>query len=376
MSSSVRVLLLAVFVLPVAACGQSPAIEVDGVQFVRQTVSVPPGQKEAVTGDLTGDGLPDLLLAVENSVLVFRGDGSGGFGHRQRFDAGPNPVGPVVAELNGDGPLDVVVANHETTQLTLLGGTGSGALEPLPTSPLSIDVAPHPHAVRAADLDGDGYVDLVVDHREAGGVLVLRGRGDGTFLSPGMVVDAGGDPYRGMAVGDLNDDGHPDLVTPNPSAVGILLNDGTDPLRFSQHAIDTQAGPFAVGLGDLNADGHLDVVAALDEGSSLVRVYLGDGAGTFQEASTSPFRLTAGGKSIAQGDFNGDGVDDAAITCWNGSEVLLLLGGTDALRTATLPVEGNPWGPTGADWNGDGVDDLIIPDAGSGRVVAYLSRVK
>ena len=60
--------------------------------------------------------------------------------------------------------------------------------------------------VRAADLDNDGLLDLVVDHRGDQGLLILRGLGDGHFESPGLLVGVGGDPYRGFALGDLDND--------------------------------------------------------------------------------------------------------------------------------------------------------------------------
>lgn len=373
---AVRGLLPVMFLLPMIACAQAPAFQVDDVVFARQTEAVPDGQKESTAGDLDGDGHPDILIAVDDGVTILRGDGTGSLGAPIRVPAGPNPVGLAIADLNADGHLDIAVANHESYLLTLLRGDGTGGAQPFSHSPVTVDVAPHPHAVRAADLDGDGNADLIVDHRENGGLLVLLGAGDGTFESAGTVLDAGGDPYRGMAVGDLNADGRPDMVTPNPNAVGVLLNTSSNPLTFSRSMIATEGGPFAVALGDLNADGHQDIVAALDEGSSLVQVFLGDGQGDFREAGDSPIRWAAGAKMIARGDFNGDGVDDAAIVCWNATEVLLVLGDADGLRTATLPVAANAWGPAAADLNADGIDDLVVPDAASARVAIFVSQVE
>lgn len=370
----ISILCLVLCALSPSAWAQEATFRVGEVAFAQHRVAVGEGQKEATSADLDGDGRPEVMIAGNDSLTVLRTDASGNVTIQGRAPVGPNPVGPAVADLDGDGHLDVAVANHETSHLTLLRGDGHGSFQPFAHSPLTIDVDPHPHAVRAADLDADGHADLIVDHRANEGLLILRGQGDGTFAAPGTVVGVGGDPYRGMAVGDLNADGQLDLVTPNPGAVGIMLRDDPDALVFTRDAIATAAGPFAVALADMNADGRLDVIAALDEGASHVQLFLGDGQGTFREAVGSPFRLVAGGKQIATGDFNGDGVGDAVIACWNASEVLILLGGTRSIQTVRLPDATNSWGLAAADLNGDGADDLIIPDAANDQAVIYMSR--
>lgn len=367
-------LLLAFCILPVLACAQESTVRVDGVDFVRRTVSVGVYQKEATTGDLNGDGHADIVIAGNEEVTVLLGDGTGTFAEPRRYPAGTGATGPDIGDLNGDNHLDIAVANHDTHFVTLLRGNGTGSFEPFPNSPLTIDVKPHPHAVRIADVDADGHTDLVVDHRESEGLLVLRGNGDGTFESSGTLVATGGDPYRGMAIGDLNEDGRLDLVSPNPRSVGVVLTSQASTLPNGLHTLETPAGPFAVDLGDFNGDGLLDIVAGLDEGSPLVQIFLGDGGGRFREAEGSPFRPAPGPKMLTVGDFNGDGVDDAAVACWNADSVLLLLGGTDSIRTTQIPDGEDTWGPTAADLNGDGLDDLVLPDAASQNVIVYVSR--
>lgn len=374
MRNFVPILLLVICTAPLSACAQETTFQVDGVDFVRRAISVGDYQKEAVGGDLNGDGYADVVIAGNGRIAILQGNGDGHLEVRDRIRAGSNPAGPALADLDEDGHVDIAVANHETNYLTLLRGNGDGTFQPFPTSPLTVDVEPHPHAVRAADIDTDGNVDLIVDHRGGEALLILRGIGEGTFETPGTVVPAGGDPYRGMAVGDLNGDGQLDLVTPNPNGVGVMISTNAEQLAFSQDALTTEAGPFAVGLGDLSGDDQLDVIAALDERSPLVQVFLGDGTGTFREAADSPVPLAPGGKMVASGDFNGDGIDDAAITGWNASEVLLLLGGVRSIRTIRLPDAERSWGQAAADLNGDGADDLIIPDAANDQAVIYLSR--
>lgn len=346
-------------------------VEVGDARFVPQSITV---ELAAVaTADFDNDGHHDLVGAGEPHLTIFRGDGKGGLTSFSHAPGGERPVDFALTDLDEDGNIDIVVANHDTDYLTILLGNGRGAFQPAPSSPLRIDVRPHPHAVRAADLDADGHVDLVVDHREAEGLLILRGLGNGRFESPGTLVDVGGDPYRGMAVGDIDGDGRLDLVTPNPREVGVLINASNKRIAFVQASPVAAEAPFAVELGDFNGDDRLDLIAASDEGSPLVELFWGDGHGAFEEADDSPFRLAPGGKGIAVGDFNGDGIEDAAVASYQSSDLLVLLGGRGSIRTGYLQGGKHPWGLAAADLNEDGKDDLVIADDAAHRATVYLS---
>lgn len=353
------------------ASAVADAVEVGDAKFLSHSITVESAAVAA--GDFNGDGHSDLVGAGDSQLTIFLGDGEGALVSSSRVPGGEHPVDFAVADLDADGNVDIAVANHETDYITLLLGDGNGSFRPAPDSPLRIDVRPHPHAVRAADVDADGHLDLFVDHREAEGVLILRGLGDGQFEASGTVVEVGGDPYRGMALGDVNGDGRLDLVTPNPGEVGVLLNVSGGQVAFTQASPVAAAAPFAVELGDFNGDDRLDLIAASDEGSPLIEVFVGDGRGGFVEAGDSPFRLAPGGKKIAVGDFNGDGIEDAAVSSYQSSDVMVLLGGRDAIRTGTLSGTEHPWGLVATDLNGDGKDDLVVVGDVASRARLYLS---
>jgi hypothetical protein len=350
---------------------QSDTVEVGGHRFVARSIAVEGA--EVTAGDFDGDGHQDLVSAGEEELTIFHGNGAGDLTPFSRVPGGEHPVDFALADVDGDGDTDIVVANHDTDYLTILLGDGLGAFQPAPASPLHIDVRPHPHAVRAADLDSDGRVDLVVDHREGEGLLILKGLGGGRYESRGTLVSVGGDPYRGMAIGDIDGDGDLDLLTPNPREVGILLNASDDRISFTPLAPVAAAAPFAVDVGDLNGDGLLDLIAASDERSPLVELFLGDGRGGFAEADGSPIRMAPGGKKIAVGDFDGDGVQDAAVSSYMSSDVLIILGGRRSIRTGYVSGGAAPWGLSAADFNEDGKDDLVIGDAEASRAIVYLS---
>ena len=325
--------------------------------------------------DFDNDGDMDLVGAGEPRLTIFLNDGTGLLTEFSQVPGGLQPDHFALADLDEDGDIDIAIANHDTDHLTILLGDGQGAFQVAPYSPLRIDVSPHPHVVRAADFDLDGHLDLVVDHRAGEAVLILPGLGDGEFEIPGTLVGVGGDPYRGMAVGDINNDGLPDLLTPNPSEVGVLVNTSQRQIVLTQASSVAVPAPFAVELGDFNGDGILDLIAGSNEGSSLVSIYLGDGQVDFQEAAGSPLYFAPGGKHIVVGDFNGDSIADAAIASYQNSDVMVLLGGEGGVRTGYLPGGEHPWGLAAADFNGDGADDLVIADDGAKRAAIYLSSI-
>lgn len=352
-------------------------VEIGTASFVPQRLEVGKGESAVAFADFDGDGHADLVVTdrSEHDLVVLLGDGQGGLTSVGRFPAGQNPTDAAAADINGDGAVDLVVANHETSYLTLLYGDGRGAFESAPNSPLTVDVDPHPHAVRARDLDGDGNVDLIVDHRGRRGLLSLRGLGEGAFEAPGTVIGVGGDPYLGLDLGDVNGDGWIDLVTPNPTEVGVLLNAGVGRIAFNSATSLAATSPFAVALTDINGDDTLDVIAASDGAASHVQIFLGDGRGTFREAGDAVFGMAAGAKNIAVGDINGDGFGDALISSWS-ADALIVLGGPSKFRTVRPQLQDveNPWGLAVVDLNEDGKGDFVIADGVRTLATVYLSH--
>ena len=201
-------------------------------------------------------------------------------------------------------------------------------------------------SLAVADVNGDGKPDLLVANEcaigsncgSSGKVGVLLGNGDGTFQAPVTYSSGGQFPYS-LAVGDVNGDGKPDLVVTNlyensgstNGSLGVLLGNGDGTFRKGSTTMIPAYGLGAIVFSDFNGDGKLDV--ALGDGYGDGILLLGNGNGTFQSFMT----LGAGGFGIAAGDFNLDGKPDLAV-----GGVAVLLNITGEATTTTLFSSHNP----------------------------------
>jgi hypothetical protein len=177
------------------------------------------------TGDFNNDGKLDVLVAVKgsNTVLLLLGNGDGTFSTGNSLTTGPSPKSIAVADLNGNGKLDAVVANSGYNTVSVFLGHGDGAFASAVNYPVGALGAAYPNAIALADMDGDGRLDIIAAN---GGTLsILRGLGNGTF-SPPINIDSINDATS-VAVADFNGDGRPDLVVTNSSTgtFTLLTND-------------------------------------------------------------------------------------------------------------------------------------------------------
>jgi hypothetical protein len=340
--------------------------------------------------DFNGDGRFDLVVANEkgSNVSVLLNDGNEAFSPSRGspFPAGPDPNDLASGDFNGDGCVDLAIANHETQHLTVLLGDGRGALAPAPGSPVTVVVRPHVHGVAAGDFNGDGYLDLVTDSWALDRVVVLCGDGKGSFATPGTSVAVGRHPYQRVRVADLNGDGRADIISPNLEGdnVTILLGDGTG--KFRQPAGSPFAcgdSPFNVAIGDVNADGKPDLAIVNSPSSTSDRsgqdgltIMIGDGLGVFARMAGSPFVTGKFPNMAAIGDVNGDGVADVAVSNPEGDKITVFTmsrNGKVASR-AERSVSGHPKGLVIRDLNGDGKAEIVTTNNTSSSVTVIPGK--
>ena len=363
----------------IAACDAQPAAQDrQRFGFAVTTLQTGDGESAVCIGDFDEDDRLDIVIAAEDHdrLTLLRGDGAGGFSGKVTVAAGENPTFVAQGHLDDDTHLDLIVANHETDYLTFMSGDGAGGFS-APIGPrISVDVVPHPHVVRVADLNGDSKADLVVDSRDNAGVYALAGDGMGRFATPGTSIEVGGTPYLGFALGDLDGDGLPDLVTPNRDTVSVLHNasESKTGIAFHRRQRLSFPSPFAVELADLDGDGQLDLIVASETGTDNIGIFLGNASGEFKAEADTKLTVASGPKLLAVGDFDGDRRSDVVVTAWR-SDIHIVSANDSGFMKTALPLGKleAPWNTATGDLNGDGRADIVVTD-GDGTVMnVYLS---
>ncbi|ABF40389.1 Integrin-like protein [Candidatus Koribacter versatilis Ellin345] len=339
-------------------------------------------------GDFNHDGIPDMAISGwDNNLWVLLGNGDGTFTVKPSLPlvtlSGPDfrnhPL--VVADLNGDGNIDVAVTNRYG-KLAVFLGNGDGTFQ----SPLTTNLPGGTSQMISADVNGDGKPDLVLIGGATSPILILLGNGDGTFITGSAPVDAGlcGTPYQNsIASNDFNEDGVPDLVlvpvanpsSPQPGCVLFGNGDGTYS-RPQSLAVGNGAGWVAT--ADLNGDGHADLVVT-DSIANTVSVSLGNGDGTFQTAV--PYAVGLNPEHVTIADLNQDGKPDLIVTNdnYHGTVSILLGNGNGTFQPQqTINAGGNSIFTALTDMNGDGKPDIAVVNyqgAGTGpeRLSVFLN---
>jgi hypothetical protein len=343
-----------------------PAVAYSSAGYFTQTVAA---------ADLNGDGKLDLALAnqcndsgcTNGSVTVLLGNGDGTFQAAVAYPSGGDATFVEAGDLNADGKIDLVVANYETNNVGVLLGNGNGSFQPVVEYASGGDQA---SSVTLADLNGDGRLDLAVTNYLSGNVSILLGHGNGTF-QPAVSYSSGAALASAVLVGDFNHDNLLDLAVANVcndinnctnGVAGVLLGNGNG--TFSP-AVGYSIGSssYSVTVADLNGDGNPDLAVS----ATGLTLLLGVGDGTFRPG---PSYDTGGSGSFfaITGDVNGDGKkdlvlsNDCASDCSSGSVVALIGNGNGTFRApANFPSNGaTTLASTAADFNHDGLPDLAL----------------
>jgi hypothetical protein len=314
-------------------------------------------------GDFNGDSKPDLF-AVSNEYgngLLYLGNGDGTFTLTRQVNIASAPFWVTAADVNGDGFLDIISSGSD-----VLFGNGKGYF----SAPVFYPIASNGDAgyVVAADLRNNGSVDLIFSNFY-GGLSILLNSGKGKFEDGKAVPVSGGSVYCAVSA-DFNGDGIPDLAAAVDSGTSILLGTGKSGSPYTQGQLLSYPLYSCPVIGDFNGDGIHDLLVTSGAGTAIT--FLGNGDGTFtQVAKTTP--LSSNG-TLVVGDFNGDGKLDFAL-----NSNLLAYGNGDGTFQTPVPfipqvISTNIIGIAAARLNADRESDVVLVDFVANLVYVLLSN--
>ena len=324
------------------------------------------------SGDLNGDGRPDLVVAntcgsdaacaSSGTATVFLANPDGSYRQASTLALGSGPVAVALADLNGDGMLDLLALNRNDRTLTVMPGDGDGTFGQPQVNSLSAA----PRALFVGDFNANGVPDLAIAFdcgqtvcTQPGAVEIWMGSKHGS-PAPSASYSVGYSPVS-IAAGDLRGTGHFDLLVANAcgddstcqanGTATLLAGDGAGKFKATG-SFDIGKAPSAIALGNLSGSG-LDLAVA-QRGANQVAVMHSNGSGGFGAPVT--YAVGAAPAALAIADFNGDGKPDLAVANFQSSTVSVLNGtGAGSLQSPrTYSVATGP-------------ESLAVVAAGAGR---------
>ena len=320
------------------------------------TINFTIGLPQITLGRIDANTSLDMLIAdpLNDNVVRCLNNGSGGFTF-DFFGVGDYPTNPVLADVNGDMVNDLLVANRNSATLTVRLNNGTGGFN----AATAYEVNNNPNFLTMADVNGDGNLDAVL---AAGNVTVKPGNGAGGFGESVIYATAVGGSDPAMVVTpDLTGDSRPDLVTPNGNGVGlaVLLNNGNG----SFLGYNTTGSPRNIAIGDLTGDNLNDVVSVAELFNTGIQLIAARSNGTVAEPITLAYPGLITDAKIF--DANRDGRNDLIMTKSNGSgngSLILWPGNGDGTFGTAIeyPVGVEPRKVVLADVNRDNRPDALV----------------
>jgi len=335
-----------------------------------------PSPVAVALGDLNGDGSIDLVMGDDSDgeIAVLLGVGDGSFGTPTDYPMDWDAQEVAIADLDEDRLPDVVAISWNSTGVWFFRGRGDGTL----ASPTRILGPSTPVAFDIADLNGDGHLDLVTGG-EDNAVRVIMGAGGGSFGAATTLVNLVN--YYAVDVVDLNGDGRPDiLATDGVTTLVVLLHDAAA-TSWTATEVTVADGATGIATGDWNGDGHMDVAIA-SRYARVVQLLLGDGSGT--EFALQSIAVTPEPIWLTPGDVDSDGHVDLVVSHADGGKLSILRAVPAMLFEIALelPLDTSAGGGSihslakaaVGDVNADGLLDIVAANPAGEDLAIFLGR--
>lgn len=315
----------------------------------------------------TGIGLAESTQINLPSNLVEQLAGDGTFTFSASYSLHSGVGGVQAADLNGDGNIDLIGHgnNFGNPFIKSYLGDGTGSFTSVSSFNFPGDGL---GAITIADFNEDGKLDVVDISDNTNRIVFFAGNGDGSFGT--AVTFASGNGPRSIAGGDFNADGHEDIVVASyyDASVNVYFGNGNGTFGSPTTLLGTN-GPFSVKTADLNGDGVIDIMASEFGGSNRNQVYYGNGNGTFQAPVVTPSVSGIGYSSF--GDFNGDGRIDILSTITGGINIYEQAANGTFSTVVSSATPGESSYVHVADVNEDGKADLLSGGPGTNVSVRF-----
>jgi hypothetical protein len=357
-----------------------------GLNFLSSTYAVGHAPSSVTAADINGDGRLDLICAnyTDNTLTILTNSGGGIFGSNATLNVGKGPASVIAADIRSSGNVDLICANFGSgggKTLTILTNNGSGVFG----SNATLTVGAGPVCVLVADLKGVGKLDLVTANQGTNGngstLTIMTNNGVGVFGS-NETLNVGSAPVS-VTAADVNGDGRVDLVSANElgNSLTVMTNRGSG--RFGSNATLTVTAPTCVMAADANGDGKADLICANFNPSALT-VLTNNGHGGYASEAALPLGTVMHGpifpESVAAADLNGDGRPDLIVA--NTTNVAYGVGalvvftnnaGYQLSSNATINVGIFSCCVIAADLNADGKPDLVVVNQDANTLTVLLN---